>query len=114
MIVAILGAGVMGETLLSGLVRSGRPPEQLLIAERRQDRADELRERYGVGVVGNADAAAKADTLLLVVKPQDVPDLLTEIAPVVRSGQLVVLTSPPASPRRSSSPGCRTRPSWSG
>ena len=40
--VAIFGAGVMGETLLSGLLRSGRSPGELIITERRQERADEL------------------------------------------------------------------------
>jgi pyrroline-5-carboxylate reductase len=88
--VAILGAGVMGETLLSGLLRAGRRPGELLITERREERATELRERYGVDVVTNVEAAAKADTLVLVVKPQDMPDLLAEIAPVVRPQQTVV------------------------
>ncbi len=88
--VAILGAGVMGETLLSGLLRAGRRPGELLITERREERATELRERYGVDVVTNVEAAAKADTLVLVVKPQDMPDLLAEIAPVVRPTQTVV------------------------
>ena len=89
-LVAILGAGVMGETLLSGLIRSGRRVGDLLVAERRPERAKELEERYGVAVVGNVEAAEKADTLVLVVKPQDMGDLLKEIAPVVRPGQLVV------------------------
>jgi pyrroline-5-carboxylate reductase len=90
MTVAILGAGVMGETVVSGLLRAGRSPSELLMSERRPSRATELRERYGVEVVSNFDAAAKADTLMLVVKPQDMPDLLDEIASVVRPGQLVV------------------------
>ena len=90
MSVAILGAGVMGETLVSGLIRAGRRADDLLLAERRPDRAAELRERYGVDTVSNVEAAQKADTLALVVKPQDMDDLLTEIAPVVRPGQLVV------------------------
>jgi len=89
-LVAILGAGVMGETLLSGLIRSGRSVGDLLVGERRPERAKELEERYGVTVVGNVEAAEKADTLVLVVKPQDMDDLLKEIAPVVRPGQLVV------------------------
>lgn len=87
---AILGAGVMGETLLSGLVRAGRRVDHLLVGEKRADRAAELEERYGVAVVGNAEAARKADTLALVVKPQDMGDLLDEIAGDLRSGQLVV------------------------
>ncbi|MGH3470907.1 MAG: pyrroline-5-carboxylate reductase [Nocardioidaceae bacterium] len=90
MTVAILGAGVMGETVVSGLIRAGRPPAELLVSDRRSGRAGELNERYGVEVVSNAEAAAKADTLMLVVKPQDMPDLLDEIAPVVRVGQLIV------------------------
>lgn len=89
-VIAIFGAGVMGETLLAGLLRSGRSAEDLLIAERRYDRADELREKYGVDAVDNADAAAKADVLLLVVKPQDMGDLLAEITPSVHPGKLVV------------------------
>ncbi|MGN6577908.1 MAG: pyrroline-5-carboxylate reductase [Nocardioides sp.] len=88
--VAIIGAGVMGETLLSGLVRAGRRVDDLLVGEKRRERAAELSERYGVTVVGNVEAAQKADTLALVVKPQDMSDLLDEIAGVVRPGQLIV------------------------
>jgi pyrroline-5-carboxylate reductase len=90
MTVAILGAGVMGETLLSGLIRAGRSVDDLLVGEKRAERAGELQERYGVSTVTNLEAAQKADTLVLVVKPQDMDDLLAEIAPVVRPGQLVV------------------------
>ena len=87
---AIIGAGVMGETLLSGLIRAGRPVADLMVGEKRPERARELEERYGVAVVGNVEAARTADTLALVVKPQDMDDLLGEIAQVVRPGQLVV------------------------
>ncbi len=89
-VVAILGAGVMGETLLSGLIRAGRPVERLLVGEKRAERATELRERYGVAVVSNLEAARTADTVLVVVKPQDMSTLLAEIAPELRPGQLVV------------------------
>jgi len=89
-LVAVIGAGVMGETLLSGLIRSGRRVEDLLVGEKRRERAHELQERYGVEVVTNVDAAEKADTVVLVVKPQDMHDVLEELAPHVRPGQLVV------------------------
>ncbi len=87
---AIIGAGVMGETLLSGLVRAGRRVDQLMVGEKRSERARELEERYGVAVVSNREAAAKADTVALVVKPQDMGDVLDEIAPDLRPGQLLV------------------------
>src|SRR6476661_1425927 len=87
---AILGAGVMGETLLSGLVRAGRRVDDLLVGEKRPERAAELEERYGVTVVSNVEAARKADTLALVVKPQDMAVVLDEISGELRPGQLVV------------------------
>ena len=87
---AILGAGVMGETLLSGLLRAGRPVDELVISERREERAAELVERYGVEVRSNVEAARTADTVVLVVKPQDMGVVCDEIAPHLRAGVLVV------------------------
>ncbi|MDP3967314.1 MAG: pyrroline-5-carboxylate reductase [Nocardioides sp.] len=88
--VAILGAGVMGETLLSGLLRAGRPVASVMVGEKRAERAAELEDRYGVRVLGNREAARTAETLALVVKPQDMGDLLAEITPDLRPGQLLV------------------------
>jgi pyrroline-5-carboxylate reductase len=72
--VAIIGAGVMGETLLSGLIRGGRDVAELMVGEKRAERAAELREKYGVTVVANTEAA-QAQTVVLVVKPQDMADV---------------------------------------
>ena len=81
--IAILGTGKMGEALLSGLLRAGHPPSQVLAVARRPERAAELRERYGVETPGAAEAAKTADTLVLAVKPQDMGALLDEIAAFV-------------------------------
>ena len=88
--VAILGAGVMGSTLLSGLIRSGRDPAELVITGRNAVRAEELAATYGVRFMTNVDAAKVADTLVLVVKPQDMEGLLAEIRGHVPEGTLVV------------------------
>jgi pyrroline-5-carboxylate reductase len=90
MTVAIIGAGVMGETLLSGLIRGGFDAADLIVGEKRAERAAELREKYGVAVVEKLSELAHADTVVLVVKPQDMGDVLAEIAPHVAAGQLVV------------------------
>ncbi|HEY4700587.1 MAG TPA: NAD(P)-binding domain-containing protein, partial [Streptosporangiaceae bacterium] len=46
--IAILGTGKMGEALLSGLLRAGQPPAEVLAVARRPERRAELQERYGV------------------------------------------------------------------
>jgi len=89
-LVAIFGAGVMGETLLSGLIRAGRPVDQILVTERRPDKVDELKAKYGVAVVSNVEAASTADTLVFVVKPQDMGSLCDEISEHIRPGVMVV------------------------
>ena len=80
----------MGETVLSGLLRAGWDPDRIVATDRRPDRQIELREKYGVTMLENAEAAAAADTVLLVVKPQDMSELLAEIGPVIKPGVLVV------------------------
>ena len=88
--VAIFGAGVMGSTLLSGLIRSGRDVADLVITGRNTERAEELARTSGVRRMGNVEAAKAADTVVLVVKPQDMGGLLAEIRDHVRPGALVV------------------------
>jgi pyrroline-5-carboxylate reductase len=88
--VAILGAGKMGETLLSGLLRAGMQSTDLIVTTRGAQRGAVLHERYGVEAVGNAEAAKHAETLVLTVKPQDMEGLLADIAPAVDPDRLVV------------------------
>ena len=90
MTVAIVGAGVMGETLLSGLIRGGMPAGDLVVGEKRAERAVELRSKYAVTVVTELAELADADTVALVVKPQDMGEVLAELAPHISAGQLVV------------------------
>ncbi|HEY5834697.1 pyrroline-5-carboxylate reductase [Streptomyces sp.] len=88
--VAVLGTGKIGEALLSGMIRAGWAPADLLVTARRAERAQELRERYGVESVGNPEAAKAADTLILAVKPQDMGALMDELAPHVAADRLVI------------------------
>ncbi|MDR1265492.1 MAG: pyrroline-5-carboxylate reductase [Propionibacteriaceae bacterium] len=91
MTTAILGVGVMGETILTGLLAAGTDPASLRITTRRAKHQARLRAKYpAVEVTGNTAAAGWADTVLVVVKPQDVADVLTEIGPALRPGALVV------------------------
>jgi pyrroline-5-carboxylate reductase len=87
---AVLGAGKMGEALVSGVLRAGKSADEVMITARRAERAAELTARYGVAAVSNAEAAKSADTLILTVKPQDMAALLDELAPHVPVDRLVI------------------------
>lgn len=88
--VAVLGAGKMGEALLSGLLRAGRQPSDLVFTERHAERTKLLEERYGLRGVSTAEAASEADTLLVAVKPQEMGALLGELASAATSANLVI------------------------
>jgi pyrroline-5-carboxylate reductase len=88
--IAILGAGKIGEAMLSGMLSAGRPAGSLLFTERYPERAGELEQRYGVRSVDVPTAAQDADVLIVAVKPQDIEPLLADLAGAITPGTLVV------------------------
>jgi pyrroline-5-carboxylate reductase len=88
--IAVIGAGMIGETLISGLLRSGHPKEDLLATERRPERAAELTDKYGIRVIENEVAVHEADVLTISVKPQDASALMAELGPLTPPDLLVV------------------------
>ena len=87
---SFFGAGVMGETLLSGLRSSGVPGSDVLVVEKRPERAAEIEAQYAVGSADAIPAAQVADVAVLVVKPQDTVALLEQIGSHFRPGTLVI------------------------
>lgn len=88
----VVGAGVMAEAMIAGLLRRGLVArERVLCSHPRAERARELEGRYGVTVVANnAEVARRADILVLAVKPQVLPSVLRELAGAVRSDTVVM------------------------
>src|SRR2546430_17670572 len=95
--VAVIGAGKIGEVLLSGLLRSGWSADRLLATARRPERAEELAARYGIRVVDNDDAMA-ADVLAIAAKPQDAAAPLADLGPKGPPGQPARAAGAPAPP----------------
>ena len=90
--VAFLGGGKMGEALISGLIRSGgRMPDEIMVTNRRDERARELAGKYGVAAtLDNPGAARWADVLVLMAKPQDTETLLSQIREEVTTEHTVI------------------------
>lgn len=89
-VIAIIGAGVMGETFIGGLLRAGYSPLQIVISEKDEARRDDVRSRFGVEAMDLADVAELADVALLAVKPGDARSVLAEIGPRLRPGALLI------------------------
>ena len=90
--IAILGAGRIGESLITGLTSSGwRTGHEIAATARRAERVAELRERHGIAAtLSNRDAAAGAALVVISVKPQDIDGLLDEIGGLILPEQSVL------------------------
>lgn len=89
--VAVLGGGVMGETVVSALLAAGWSADDVDVTEQYAARATELAQRFGVNASDtNADTARHAQVVVVALKPHVVGPVLEEIAGSVRPGTLVV------------------------
>jgi pyrroline-5-carboxylate reductase len=89
-VIAVIGAGAMGEVFVAGLLRAGTDPGRLVISEKREERAQEVSRLHGVRAVSIAEAAREAATILVLVKPQDIAGVVDEIAPLISDGTVVI------------------------
>ncbi len=89
--VGVVGAGMMGEALMAGMLAAGWPPDGIVGADQREARCRELEARYGITAVTQVPQAVEgADVVLILVKPQDVPAVLPEIGQHLAPGAVVV------------------------
>jgi pyrroline-5-carboxylate reductase len=90
--VAIVGAGVMAEAMITGLLADRAvAPSRLVASHPRRDRRQALGERHGISVVAkNAEAVTGSDIVVLAVKPQMLGSVMREVGPVLTKGQVVL------------------------
>ena len=90
--VAFIGAGVMGEAMIKGLLHQQvLAPASITAADPRAEHLDSLRQRYGIRTTTDNLAAAKAaDSLVLSVKPQVMGKVLSELSGQVDGVNLIV------------------------
>ena len=76
---------------MSGLLSAGWAPEDLTLAVRRKDRAEELTVKTGCrATLDLVDAVTGSEVVVVAVKPRDVPAVLEDLAGNVRSGQVLI------------------------
>jgi pyrroline-5-carboxylate reductase len=90
--IAFIGGGNMGGAMVHGMLkRQLVAPEQIIVADPRAERCQELAERYGIQTTDdNLDAATKGDILVLAVKPQVLDVVLPEVRGGARTCSLVL------------------------
>ena len=88
---AFIGAGNMAQAMIGGVLRKGLLPKNEIIATAAtQKTIDTVAAQYGVNVTLDNKEAAKADIIVLAVKPVYYAEVIAEIKDVVSSEQIIV------------------------
>jgi len=90
--IGFVGSGNMAEALIKGIITADvYAPENVFISDIRAERLTFLAEKYSVvPVESNAELAAKVDTIVLSIKPQNMTDALESIKDTFRQACLVI------------------------
>lgn len=88
--IAFIGSGSMARAIISGLVKTGTPGEDILVINPNNPKScGEVQSLYGA-VPSPAEAVGEAGTVVVAVKPQSFPAAYPVYAPHVKPGTLVV------------------------
>ena len=89
---ACIGTGMMGNAIVSGIVRNGIiPAENIVLSNATFSKAEALAKKIGASAVAsNIEAVKDADIILLAVKPQFLGDVLTEIKGSIDPNALIL------------------------
>lgn len=90
--VGIIGLGAMGRCIVSGLLDSKEmAASEIGFTTRQAGTAKPLADELGITACkDNLDLVARCETIVLAIKPQNLSEVLAEIAPKLKPGQTLV------------------------
>jgi pyrroline-5-carboxylate reductase len=84
-----IGGGNMAEALVKGMVQEGK--RDIIVSEPREDRRAYLEKTYAIKTTAvNTEAVEASEVVVLAVKPQQMDEVLRDIAPAVTAEHTVV------------------------
>ena len=91
--ICFIGAGNMAQSLIGGLIASGYPKDLICATDPTKQQRDHVTQHFGISCYAdNAQAIAKADIVVLAVKPQILQAVCESIAPSVLANKPLLLS----------------------
>ena len=92
-VIAFIGAGNMAAALAEGMINKGFHAQHLFMSDPSNDRLATMQKSLGINTSNsNAVVAEKADVIVLAVKPQIMPAILSELKPFLQDSNKVVIS----------------------
>lgn len=91
--IGFIGGGNMASSLISGLIASGHPAQQIWVADIDAEKLEALADQLGVNIsCSNEQLVELSDVLVLAVKPQVLRAVAVGIAPLLQRKQPLVVS----------------------
>jgi pyrroline-5-carboxylate reductase len=92
-IIAIIGSGNMGASLIGGLIADGYPASNIWITDPAVDRLKQIEHQFGVnGTTDNHKAVKHADVVIFAVKPQIFAPVAKDLAASIQQKKPLVMS----------------------
>lgn len=90
--IGFIGCGNMAQAIISGLVDNRMfEPDEIIASDKNSAALARAKEKYGIHTTANnSELVLESEVLLLAVKPQVLPDVISEIADTVGEQKLVI------------------------
>ena len=93
--ITFIGGGQMAEAMIGGLLLGQVcPAESIWATDPVAERRDRLKSQFGIRVgPANREAVAWADVVVLAVKPQTIPAVLSELGPILAHALVISIVA---------------------
>jgi pyrroline-5-carboxylate reductase len=92
MTIAFIGAGNMGGAIINGLLASEVPPSELIVVDANEGMLGRFQEMGLACTTDNQAACAKADVVVIAVKPQVVEGVVSQMADVLKANNPLLIS----------------------
>jgi len=80
--IGFIGGGAMAEAIIKGLLADGYEAAKIIVSDKSQERLSYLQKNLGVNIsADNVKVVTDCQEIILAVKPQNMLEVVTEIAP---------------------------------
>lgn len=92
-VIAMIGAGNMGSSLIGGMIKNGHPAENLIATDPSSEKLQHMQQALGIQITtDNAEAVSKADVVIFAVKPQTFADVATSLQDTLQTKKPLVVS----------------------
>lgn len=92
-VIAMIGAGNMGSSLIGGMIKNGHPLDKLIATDPSPEKLEHLQQMFDIQVTAdNRAAAAKADVIIFAVKPQVFANVASPLKDIVQQRKPLVIS----------------------